>query len=238
MPFGQKYFCHVWSPHLLKNVRNNFKKSGFVVEKKRDKMVSCRKFLCNWFLFANSNGSKGDSQAHWTSSFFSNMLVCLAAQVLSHSVAAGMSTLYYLGKMESRAMETAKFIERLIRYLTYSTAAQWQMHSNTGVLCMRIPVTLHFYMTQKSGWSQWSVLDLLDPSHVYMAGGSAFQHYLSYGKTWASQLVCSTCWPTDSTKTGEFLLDHQRQVWSSWQPLSCGVPSCISCCCCWLHFCS
>ena len=74
-------------------------------------MVSCRKFLCNWFLFANSMAPKVTAK-HIELPPFSNMRVCLASQVLSHSVAAGMSTLCHLGKMESNAMETAKFIER------------------------------------------------------------------------------------------------------------------------------
>ena len=42
---------------------------------------------------------------------FSSMRVCLAAQTLSHSVAAGINTLAMLGKIRKDAEHTAKFID-------------------------------------------------------------------------------------------------------------------------------
>lgn len=44
---------------------------------------------------------------------FSSMRVPLAAQVLSHSVVAGINTLSVLGKIESDAVHTAGFIEKI-----------------------------------------------------------------------------------------------------------------------------
>ena len=41
------------------------------------------------------------------------MSVPLAAQVLSHSVAAGINTLATLGKLEAEAMNTASFIDKI-----------------------------------------------------------------------------------------------------------------------------
>ncbi|GFO18985.1 THAP domain-containing protein 9 [Plakobranchus ocellatus] len=52
---------------------------------------------------------------HMTMSPFSHLLVCLAAQVLSHSVAAGISAMVTLKALPPEAMETARFAEQFDR---------------------------------------------------------------------------------------------------------------------------
>lgn len=52
------------------------------------------------------------TEVHLTLPPFSKMSVKLAAQVLSHSVAAGISTLVQLGVLPSDAKQTALFIDR------------------------------------------------------------------------------------------------------------------------------
>ena len=49
---------------------------------------------------------------------FSTMRVNLAAQILSHSVAAGISTLVNLKHLPESAMYTAQFVEQFIPYST------------------------------------------------------------------------------------------------------------------------
>ena len=70
-------------PHLIESVRNNLKKHGFSV-----------------------NGKPPLPP-------FAPLRVKLATQVLSHSVAAGISTTCTLGALPNDAMETAQFVERM-----------------------------------------------------------------------------------------------------------------------------
>ena len=98
-------------PHLLKNVRNNFKKSGYVVGSKKVLWQHIEDFYI------------GDSQLpirmapkltrkHIDLPMFATLRVKLAAQVLSHSVAAGLMTRCSLGSMPAEAAETAHFVEQ------------------------------------------------------------------------------------------------------------------------------
>lgn len=103
------YFFHD-SPHLIKSVRNNFKKYDFVRDDE----------LCSWSdltEFYNLDKNKKPRLAprlksiHMNLPPFSSMRVCLATQTLSHSVSSGMMTLISLNQMKSSAIHTARFIE-------------------------------------------------------------------------------------------------------------------------------
>ncbi len=89
---GSKIFILYDPPHLLKNTRNNFKKHGFVIDGKDivwDHVVQ----------FYGCDTSKPIRMApkltkkHIDLPPFANLRVCLASQVLSHSVAAGMAVM-------------------------------------------------------------------------------------------------------------------------------------------------
>lgn len=103
------YFFHD-SPHLIKSMRNNFKKYDFV---RGDE-------LCSWSdltEFYNLDKNKTPILAprlktiHINLPPFSPMRVCLATQTLGHSVSSGMMTLISLNQMESSAIHTTRFIE-------------------------------------------------------------------------------------------------------------------------------
>ena len=97
-------------PHLLKNVRNNFVKHGFIVNKQP---VEWR-YVTQFYEFNKANLIRMAPKLqdkHIALPPFSAMRVNLAAQVLSHSVAAGISTLSVLGHLDEEAKHTASFIE-------------------------------------------------------------------------------------------------------------------------------
>lgn len=97
------------SPHLLKNVRNNLLKHDFIIGLKR---VSWKYIAA----FYESDSKRSIRMAprltkkHLELPPFAAMRVCYAAQVLSHTVAAGICTYIDLGKMSDEAMHTAEFI--------------------------------------------------------------------------------------------------------------------------------
>ena len=98
-------------PHLLKNVRNNLKKSGFTLDGKPVKWQHIEDF---YNLDKDGGGIRLAPKLtanHIDIKPFAAMRVNLAAQVLSHSVAAGIYTLADLGKLPAEAKTTAEFVE-------------------------------------------------------------------------------------------------------------------------------
>ena len=94
----------------MKNVRNNLLKRDFLIEGKR---ISWK-----WIKdFFDSDSQKAIRMAprltkkHLEVPPFSAMRVNLAAQVLSHTVAAGICTYVDLGKMHDEGMHTAEFVK-------------------------------------------------------------------------------------------------------------------------------
>ena len=97
-------------PHLLKNVRNNLKKHGFVHDGQRIDWWD----IVNFYNFDKAGPIRMAPKLtddHFSLPMFTKMRVRLAAQVLSHSVAAGVSTLHRLGKLHADSKFTAEFAE-------------------------------------------------------------------------------------------------------------------------------
>ena len=116
---AEPFFCHkdkriyvIYDPpHLLKNIRNNLKKNGFVVNGKEVKWIYIEQF----YNFDRQNAVRIAPKLtakHIDLPPFAPLRVKYAVQVLSHTVAAGLSTLIQLGVLASDAKETALFIER------------------------------------------------------------------------------------------------------------------------------
>ena len=108
---GQKVFALYDPPHLVKSIRNNLRNHGFKVG---DKVAEWRHIDTLYKL---------DSQfpirmvprltkQHINLPMFSHLRVRLATQVLSHSVAAAISTLVQLKAMDVEALTTGFFAER------------------------------------------------------------------------------------------------------------------------------
>jgi hypothetical protein len=97
-------------PHLLKNVRNNLCKHDFVID---GKTVSW-KYVKQFFESDSSlkiRMAPKLTKKHIELPPFAAMRVCLAAQVFSHTVAAGILTYVALGKMPDEATATAEFVK-------------------------------------------------------------------------------------------------------------------------------
>ena len=98
-------------PHLLKSVRNNLMKHRFEV----NGQIVDSKYIADFFERDSKQLVKLAPRLtpkHYTSAFCCNR-VRLAAQVLSHSVVAGIYTHVALNAMLETATYTAEFLEKL-----------------------------------------------------------------------------------------------------------------------------
>ena len=124
-------------PHLLKNIRNNLKSNGYrevLTDPDKDDRgkkpaagedpVDPPEATVRWQYIADFYAADSSlpirmapklSRKHMDLPGFSKMRVRFAAQVLSHSVAAGIGTLCHLGSMKAEAMKTAEFVENMDR---------------------------------------------------------------------------------------------------------------------------
>ena len=99
-------------PHLLKNIRNNLKKHGFL----HNGLPVKWKYIEEFYEFDKQGPIRMAPKLtddHLDLPMFTKMRVNLAAQVLSHSVAAGISTLQRLGHLHQEAKNTAEFVEMM-----------------------------------------------------------------------------------------------------------------------------
>ena len=106
----KKVFVFYDSPHLLKNVRNNLKKGGFVID---GKLISWQ-HIVDFYNFDKRNRIRLAPKLrdkHINFPPFSSMCMNLAAQILSHSVAAGISCLVTCKELPEEAIYTAQFVE-------------------------------------------------------------------------------------------------------------------------------
>ena len=98
-------------PRSLKNIRNNLKRNGFIV----DGTKIYWKHIESFYAIDASlpiRMAPRLTQRHITLTAFSSVMVSLTAQVLSHSVSAGITTLSMISdKLDSEAIYTAKFLE-------------------------------------------------------------------------------------------------------------------------------
>ena len=102
-------------PHLLKNIRNNLKKHDFVVHSAGQDHKICWEYVQKFYDFDKTMPVRMApklTDKHLELPPFTSMRVNLAAQVLSHSVAAGMQTLCCFGKLPEEATHTAQFIDK------------------------------------------------------------------------------------------------------------------------------
>lgn len=109
----QKIFVMYDPPHLLKSVRNNFKNYNVLFDNSK---IAKWIHVINLFDIDSKNKYRVAprlSKAHLETKKFSSMKVKLAAQVLSHSVAAGICLLSTLGQVSSDATFTADFIGQM-----------------------------------------------------------------------------------------------------------------------------
>ena len=112
-------------PHLLKNVRNYFKKSNYKygdVEVKWEYIVN----FYNMDKVMSIRMAPKLTDKHITVPPFSTMWVNLAAPTLNHSVAAGINTLYVLKCLLDDASATEEFIETFDQFFKAFNSASFK----------------------------------------------------------------------------------------------------------------
>ena len=108
----QKVFVMYDPPYLIKNVRNNFKKHGFVIDG-HDILWDHVKMFFDQDSPMPIRLAPKLKKKHIDLPPFSPLRVRLATQVLSHSVATGMAVMAQWGLIPEEAKHTADFIEEM-----------------------------------------------------------------------------------------------------------------------------
>ena len=108
----KKVFVLYDPPHLLKSIRNNLKKHGFSVNGVHVLWKYIEQFYQADSKLPIRMAPKLTSR-HIDLPPFAPLRVKLATEVLSHSVAAGISTLCSLKALPQEAQHTAEFVERM-----------------------------------------------------------------------------------------------------------------------------
>ena len=108
---GSKIFVFFYPPHLIKNTRNNFMKHGYLW----NGTEILWRHVQNLYKFDSRNPVKMApklTHKHIYLPAFTAMRVKYATQVMSHTVASGISTLSTLGHLPPDASKIAKFIDK------------------------------------------------------------------------------------------------------------------------------
>ena len=114
MHSGVKVFALHDPPHLLKNTRSNLEKYNFKISTEHSSKTIKWSYLQKFFEFDSQlpiRKAPKLTKGHFQLNSFSKMRVNKAAQVLSHTVAAGLYTYVALGKLPGEAVHTAEFVE-------------------------------------------------------------------------------------------------------------------------------
>ena len=127
----QKVHIFYDPPHLLKSIRNNLQKTGF---KHNENLISWD-HIVKFYKFDQEGPIRMAPKLtydHIYLPMFTKMRVNLAAQVLSHSVAAGISTLQRLGHLPEEAKATAEFVEFMDRLFNTFNSSNLNSHQCMG----------------------------------------------------------------------------------------------------------
>ncbi len=148
-----KIFVFYDPPHLLKNVRNNLRKNDLLVKGEK---VSWQDIV-EFYKFDKKQPIQMApklTDKHLDLPPFMAMRVSLAAQVLSHSVAAGISTLVTCQYLPQKAQRTADFVKQFdtlfnvfnSRNLNSSQKLGWALSDDSGHISF-LQETLEFLNT-------------------------------------------------------------------------------------------
>ena len=110
-------------PHLIKSVRNNLHKSGYEVNGKAIEWAYIAKLF---YTDSKHNVQLAPklTKKHIQLPPFAKLRVCFATQVLSHSVAAGISFMCYTGQVDANAKHTAEFIDKFDKLFDVFNSSQ------------------------------------------------------------------------------------------------------------------
>ena len=188
---GKKIYVLLTPSHLIKNVRNNLKKHGLSVNRKPVLWQHIQQFYdldsTHQIRMAPELTAK-----HINLPPFAPLRVKLATQVLSHSVAAGISTACSLGALPDDAMETAKFVDRMdmlfncFNSVSVSSSAQMR-HSfsqNSGHI---------EFLRECLKWFSSVNLSAVASLHAYWDGRWLLTHCYSFGQIFTPNINCLIC---------------------------------------------
>ena len=139
----RKIFVIYDPPHLLKNVRNNLKKGDLNVN---GNLVSWQ-HVVDFYYFDKSHEIQMApklTDKHIDLPPFMSMRMNLAAQVLSHSVEAGISFLTRVKELPESAIYTAQFIEHFDALFNTSIAVHLSVPKDLATHLMTLVVIMHF----------------------------------------------------------------------------------------------
>ena len=138
-----KIFAMYDPPHLLKSIRNNLKAHGMTLDDDEIKWSYIKEFYD--YDTAKAKGIRmapklGEAHFSMSNSSGNKMSVPLAAQILSHTVGAGMNVMIETGRLPQEATPTVELIERMDQLFnafngrTYTSPAVMRhaMHDSSG----------------------------------------------------------------------------------------------------------
>ena len=108
---NEKVYVIYDPPHLLKNIRNNLKNNGFIVDNEIVSWNHIQEFY-NQDTKLPVRMAPKLTKKHIDLPPFSTLRVKYAAQVLSHSVYAGINTMVTFKTLPTEALVTANFLKR------------------------------------------------------------------------------------------------------------------------------
>ena len=164
---GHKVYALYDPPHLLKNIRNNFKRHVFLWKGNEIKW----KYVSDFYDFDKGNKIRLApklTDAHIEVPPFKTMRVNLAAQVLSHSVAAGIYTLSQLKVLPKEAEATAEFIENMDQLFNAFNSKSIHSKQNFGHTLSSTSGHIEFL---KSSLQFMEELTLMSPTVIYCITG-------------------------------------------------------------------
>ena len=128
MHSGHKVYVFYDHPHLVMNVGNNLKKHGFNVDGNLVQWKHIEDFYRADSKFPIRMAPKL-MHKHIELQPFAPLSIKLATQVLSHSVAAGISTTVSLGALPEGAQHTAVFV----LFDSYATVSKLEKQLDTNI---------------------------------------------------------------------------------------------------------
>ena len=171
-------------PHLLKNIRNNLKRNGFIVDGNEIAWKHIERFYAIDASLPIRMAPRL-TERHITLPAFSSMKVSLAAQMLKHSVAAGITTLCMISdKLDSEAIHTAKFLEQFNKLFDVFNSRTMAGPNNfyRGITAESNHVI--FSKNVCNGWRLSPPSENLECYHAWKGGRCVSTVYYNCGSFW------------------------------------------------------
>jgi len=154
---GSDHVVHVIYdvPHLLKSLRNNFLKYDIKFE---NNFVGSWKHIVQFYELDRANPIRLAprlTDRHVEVNNQTKMRVCLAAQVFSHSVAAGLQTRVLTKELPAAAVQTASFLEKIDTLFDVLNSRKWRCDKPARCALTADSINLKYLLSCKEFVSTW-----------------------------------------------------------------------------------